>query len=427
MKMKRNKKRNKIKNYNFKFFAVFTMTLSLVLLVGLGGMLAYQYLGGEQSEDRPGELAGLNQESVTVPAAETDERPGLSDALLNDEPYGDILSDSAYMTANRIYARETAVPGEVSICFAGDILFDDAYAVMATAIQKGGAVGQGFSAALLERMQAADIMMLNNEFPYTDGGTPVMDKQYTFRAAPETAAWLKDMGVDIVSLANNHAFDFGEIGLADSLATLNEAGMPFVGAGANLEEAAAPVYFIAGGLKIAFVAATQIERLDNPDTRGATETESGVFRCWNPQKLLEVVTEAAENSDFVVVYIHWGTENELNPDWAQLDQAPQIAAAGADLIIGAHPHCLQGITYSNEVPVIYSLGNFWFSSREVDTGMIEAVIDANGLKTVRFIPALQKNCRTDLLDGAEKERVLQFMREQSPGVMIDEEGFVAPA
>ena len=92
--------------------------------------------------------------------------------------------------------------------------------------------------------------------------------------------YLDDLGVDLVSLANNHCYDFGETGLLDTLDTLQQDGIPYAGAGRNLEEAAAPVYFISGGMKIGFLSATQIERLDNPDTKGATEGEAGVFRCW---------------------------------------------------------------------------------------------------------------------------------------------------
>ena len=227
-------------------------------------------------------------------------------------------------------------------------------------------------------------------------------------------------------LANNHIYDFGEIGLLDTLDTLSGAGIPYVGAGEDLKEASAPIYFIVNDIKIAVVAATQIERLDNPDTRGATETSAGVFRCWNPEKLYETVSMAKENSDFVVVYIHWGTENVTEPDWAQLEQAPKLAQAGADLIIGDHPHCLQGITYFEDTPVIYSLGNFWFNSKTVDTGMVQVTIDREGLKSFRFVPAVQSDCRVDLAHGEDADRILSYMRELSPNVTIDEEGYVKP-
>lgn len=172
------------------------------------------------------------------------------------------------------------------------------------------------------------------------------------------------------------------------------------------------------------VSATQIERLDNPDTRGATENSPGVFRCWNPEKLYEVVEKAKENSDFVIVYIHWGTENEAEPDWAQLEQAPKLAEAGADLIIGGHTHCLQGIQYYGDVPVLYSLGNFWFNSKTVDTCLFKVNITKDGIESMQFIPAIQQESRTDLAYGTEKERIISYMESISDGVTLDGEGYV---
>ena len=268
-------------------------------------------------------------------------------------------------------------------------------------------------------------MMLNNEFAYSNRGTPIEEKQFTFRARPETARYLTDMGVDLVSLANNHAYDYGPGALVDTLDTLQEEGIPYVGAGRDISEARKIVYYIVGDMKIAFVSATQIERLDTPDTKEATETSAGVFRCWNGAKLLETVREAAANSDFVVAYIHWGTENEVELDWAQLKQAPELVDAGADLVIGDHPHCLQPIGVIRGVPVIYSLGNFWFNSKTIDTGLVEVVIDQTGIVSYQFVPCLQSGCRTTLLQGAEKDRVLSYMRSISEGVQIDAEGYVS--
>lgn len=342
----------------------------------------------------------------------------------NAEKYAEFLQNKEYLMNNRIYAIQETEQGEVSMLFAGDILFDDEYAVMANAINRGGRVEDVFSAELLEEMRGADILMVNNEFPYTNRGIALENKQFTFRADTETVSWLNDMGVDIVSLANNHAFDFGEIGLLDTFETLETVGMPYVGAGRNIEEASAPVFFMTGNIKIGILSATQIERLDHPDTRGAEENVSGVFRCWNPQLLYETIQKTKEECDFLVVFIHWGTENTDELDWAQLDQAPKLAEAGADLIIGAHPHCLQGIDYVGNVPVIYSLGNFWFNSKSLDTGMIEAVIDENGIKSLKFLPAKQEDCRTTLLEGEEKERVLNVMQALSHKVIVDNEGII---
>lgn len=415
--------------------AVFLLTLVLVLGTGFFAMFLYSTHGGREkiamSENGQKETNGSEAEEKnedfwhslweTIP--ENTEN-ATEEELADNSRYGEVLLDPEYMAANRIYEKENKTEGIVSIGFAGDILFDDEYAIMANLLQRGVSIENGISESLLAQMQDVDIMMINNEFPYTDGGTPTEGKTYTFRADTSTVSYLDDMGVDIVSLANNHVYDFGEIGLLDTLSTLEEAGVPYVGAGRNLEEASAPVYFISGDVKIAFVSATQIERLDNPDTKGATENSAGTFRCWNPEKLYEVVAQAKENSDFVIVFIHWGTENVTEPDWAQLQQAPEIARAGADLIIGAHSHCLQGIQYFGDTPVFYSLGNFWFNSKTLDTCMVRVDISKEGLERIEFIPAVQSDCRTDLAYGSEKDRIISYMNSISYGAGIDADGLV---
>jgi len=338
--------------------------------------------------------------------------------------YDEVLNDSQYMEENGIIPWTTEKDEVVTLGFVGDILLDDEYAIMANLLNRGGRIEDGIAPEMLSHMQGVDILVANNEFPYTDRGAAVEGKTYTFRAEPDAVAYLQDAGVDVAVLANNHMFDFGEEGLLDTLDVLSAAGISYIGAGRDLEEASAPVYFIANDIKIAIIAATQIERLDNPDTRGAGENTSGVFRCLNPEKLYEVVAEAEKNSDFVIVYMHWGTENESEPDWAQLEQGAGLAQAGADLIIGAHPHCLQGITYYEEVPVVYSLGNFWFNSKTVDTGMMQVEIDKEGLRSMQFIPAIQSDSRVVPAYGAEKERILSYMRELSDGARIDAKGYV---
>lgn len=417
-----------------KPFWVFAVTLSAVILLGLLAVAAVKFYfkpsvsaqegqdqetgtGDQKIQEKKGDSLWENvsgeQETMAQAATPTPSR------------YGSELADVEYRKANRIYAWEADREDEVTLGFVGDLLLDDEYAIMANLLRRGGTINDGISDALLSELQGVDILVANNEFPYTDRGIPTEGKTFTFRADTKTVAYLHDMGVDTAVLANNHIFDFGEEGLLDTLDTLAGAGIPHVGAGRNLAEASAPVYYIVNDMKIALVAATQIERLENPDTRGATEDSSGVFRCLDPAKLCEIVGQAKENSDFVIVYIHWGTENVTEPDWAQLDQAPKIAEAGADLIIGDHPHCLQGITYAGDTPVFYSLGNFWFNSRTVDTGMVKVTIGREGLKSLQFVPALQSDCRVDLVYGTEKERILNHLRSLSPQVAIDQEGYVS--
>lgn len=328
--------------------AVFAITFMTVLSVGCAVLLSlYAYQNRDSAAMT--EPAQLPEDKETEP-----ER----------EPARSIVEEmKAEAAAPAVQAEqkpEEAVEEErdVTLAFAGDILFDDNYSIMVALKQRENGISDSVSEELRTEMKNADICMLNNEFTYTTRGEPTPEKAYTFRAKPEHAAMLHELGVDIVSIANNHTYDFGEVSLLDTLDTLTQEGILYAGAGRNLDEAGAPVYFETGGMTIGIVAATQIERLDNPDTKGATKDRAGVFRCWNPEKLLETVRETKAGCDFVVVYMHWGTENVAEPDWAQKDQSVMLAEAGADLIIGDHPHCLQPIDYVNGVPVVYSLGNF---------------------------------------------------------------------
>lgn len=397
---------------------IFGLTLILTIASGCALLLGGWALGGFGDP----QLAAVRLESQLVDLI--GEVSAAEEAAAASGKYAELLADTELCRQQNIYAKETASPEEITLVFAGDILFDDHYAVMAKMQQRGGKIEDAFSEEILEVTRGADIFMVNNEFPYTSRGTPTPEKKFTFRAKPEYASYLTDMGADLVSLANNHAYDYGEISLTDSIDTLNGIGIPFVGAGRNLEEAVKPVYFIANDKKIAFISATQIERTDNPDTKEATETSPGVFRCWDVERLLEVVRNAKQVSDYVVVYIHWGTESTEEIDWAQKEQAPKIAEAGADLIIGDHPHVLQPIGYSGETPVFYSLGNYFFNSKAQDTCLVKATLDENGLKSLQFIPGRQEDCYVTMLHGAEKERVLADMRRISPGVSIDADGFV---
>ncbi len=328
---------------------------------------------------------------------------------------------------NGVYTKSVKTPGEVTIVFGGDIDFDTGYANMNALRSRGGDISAALSPGLLSLLRDSDICILNNEFPYSDRGTPTAGKKFTFRAPPSTVHYLTDMGVDIVGLANNHAYDHGKDALLDTFDTLDSEGIPYVGAGHNIEEASKPVYFIAGGMKIGIVCATQIERTSPPDTKEATETEPGVLRTLDPARFLGVIEEAEAHSDFVIVFVHWGSENKNEFEASQRDLAEKYAAAGADLIMGAHPHVLQGFDYVGNVPVMYSMGNFWFNSKTLDNCAVQAVITRDGLKSLRFIPCQQRDCRTTMFDEGSEEfnRIIRQMRGFSTDhADIDDSGFV---
>jgi len=313
----------------------------------------------------------------------------------------------------------------VKLVIGGDVLLDDEYAMMATYRNKGSKLENAFSEDLIEYMRSADVFVVNYECTFTNRGIPTEGKRFTFRADPADVSFYHDMGVDAVSLANNHAYDYGEISLLDTLDTLDNADIAYAGAGRNLEEAMQPYYFVANGIKIAVVAATQIERLDVPDTKEATESAPGVLRCLDMNRILQVIGTAKKYADYVVLYVHWGTENQQEIDWWQAEQVRVFAESGVDVIVGNHPHCLQKIEYVSDVPVVYSLGNFWFNSKTVETGLLEITFSREKIQSLRFVPCLQSECKTVMLQGETKQSVLNTLRMISPDIWIDTEGYIS--
>lgn len=412
------------------YFSMFCMTLLATLIVG-GTCLVIWYVyqtdrgGRDISHDVAMETNEIQESLVPMSDGETLLDGGATEQdTIEQETVEDLVLDEETMKKNRIHQIETKGDTGISLLFAGDMLFDDSYAVMGTYQNRGNVLENGFSEDLIREMRDADICMINNEFPYSRRGTPIPGKAYTFRAEPTTVSILQDLGVDIVSLANNHASDYGTESLIDTVFTLQNAGIAYVGAGLNYEDASHPVYYMANGIKIAFVSATQIEQTDNPDTKGATETSPGVHRAWNDDRVFDVIREAKANSDFVVFYVHWGTESTTELSWGQTNYVGKYVEAGADLIIGDHPHVLQKIDIVDGVPVIYSIGNFWFNSKGRDTCYIRCVVDQDGLQSFQFVPCAERDCMTIMLAGEEKERVIRYEQSISPEVVLDQEGFL---
>ena len=404
----------------------------------------------ENDADENGTSADASEESGADIIKASGESQGTASAIDAKDAYGNDMicagdsdsesNDKEATRAKRLEELENEgyIPikqrngSEISLSFAGDILFDERYAVMASILQhsKGSPdISAAFDEAMLSYMRESDIFIINNEFPYSDRGEPREDKQFTFRARPEYAALLKDIGADAVTLANNHVNDYGREAMIDTFSALNAAGVPYAGAGKNIEEASRPLYFTNGDVKIAVISVTQIERMSNPDTVGATESEPGVFRCVSDSeinRLTEAVRKSSDEGCFVIVCIHWGTEGSENVDSWQLKQGKMIAEAGADLIIGNHPHVLERLDYIGDTPVIYSLGNYLFNSKTLDTCICQVTLDAetSDIKSIRFIPAIQSGCRTTAASEAEEKRIISHMRELSPDVSIDDDGYV---
>jgi poly-gamma-glutamate synthesis protein (capsule biosynthesis protein) len=331
----------------------------------------------------------------------------------------------------RVTYQECASAEETVLSFTGDMNFDDRIGTMQ--YLKANGLSAILSDDLRSLMTESDILMVNNECTFSTRGEPLEGKAYTFRSDPSNASILKELGVDIAGIANNHVCDYGLDALSDTIAALDDAGIPNVGAGNNIDEAMRPWYFVANGKKIGIVAATQIERTYNY-TKEATETSPGVLKTLDPEKFTTLIRETKEQSDYVIAFVHWGTEGSSYYEADQVELAEAFAAAGADAVIGGHTHCLQGINYIGDVPVIYSLGNFWFGStptdgvRKRDTGVAQVIIGKDGSIQCRFVPCVQENRRTTLVeDETEKARIIAYEQSLSSGIHIDSDGYVTKA
>ena len=320
-----------------------------------------------------------------------------------------------------------AITGEYdfTLCFAGDISLDESAVTTAQLDASKGDIRKCISPELIEIMKRADVMCLNNEFTYSTNGSPLPNKAYTFRANPDRISVLHDMGVDMVTLANNHVYDYGKQALLDTLDTFDEAGIAYFGAGRNLEEAMDAVYVTIDDKVIAFVGASRAEK--NKMTPQATETEPGILRCYDTTLFLESIRTADENADFVIAVVHWGTEYSYDLENVQLTTGKEYLDAGADVIIGAHSHCLQGMEYYDGKPIVYSLGNYWFNNKTLDSMLVELHFYGNDEESnleLKMIPAIQTNATTNWVDEGEQQRIYDFMERISINIEIDENGMV---
>jgi len=208
-------------------------------------------------------------------------------------------------------------------------------------------------------LQVPDLTMVNLESALAEAAVgDAQLKEFTFRSPPEAVALLREAGVDGVALANNHALDYGRPALSRTLELLDEGGVGRAGAGANSAEAFAPMLFVRDGTRVAVLSYSRVL----PGSWAALEDRSGVASAYDATRTIEAIEQAAQAADVVVVMVHWGVELDGCPQPYQRSLAATWADAGADLIIGSHPHVLQGVEQIGDAWAVYSTGNFVFPS-----------------------------------------------------------------
>ena len=306
---------------------------------------------------------------------------------------------------------------EATLLFAGDLFLTD---LLQSKYNQQG-ISAAASDSLLSVLREADIFMLNEEFPFGTTGEPMEEKEYTFRVDPSYSTVLSELGVDIVTLANNHMLDFGRGPLTETLNTLDQAGIAHVGAGENIDEAKALKTFEMDGRTIGFLGAS---RVIPEHSWNASSGSSGLFTTYDAAALVEQIQKAEESCDFTVVYVHWGIEKNTQPEEYQKTLARQYIDAGADAVIGAHPHVLQGIEFYQGKPIFYSLGNFIFSNGAYETMLVELTV--GGTETeIRLIPCVSEANQMRLLEESAWPAFYQNLESLSFGITIGDDGTVS--
>lgn len=316
--------------------------------------------------------------------------------------------------------------GQVTLLFGGDVLLSEH---VLNAYQKGGGIGGVLDGGYREVIDAADFFMVNQEFPFSNRGTAAEDKQYTFRLPPERVAMFLEMGIDGVSLANNHALDFGTDALLDSCDTLDGAGILHTGAGASLEEAKKPVIAEINGIRVGILGATRVI----PEAGWAAgKNHPGMLATYDASATLEEIRRMRTECDYVAVFVHWGIEREERPQEYQRTLGQQYIDAGADLVVGSHPHVLQGIEYYKGKPIVYSLGNFVFGSSIPKTALLKVTLPEKGMEGevgagLQLIPGTSGAGYTRrLTDEGELHAFYEYIESISFGVSLDLQGIIVP-
>lgn len=213
-------------------------------------------------------------------------------------------------------------------------------------------------AAMKSELAKADLNLANLESPISINGNEFTSKQFRFRAEPELASSLRKAGFQLVTLANNHSMDFGAQALADTLKNLEGAGIAWIGAGPDLAEARKMALYTIKGKKIAFLGYS----LTQPSEFFAGQQRPGTVPGYEKLVVADVAS-ARRQADYVIVSFHWGKEGSDAPQTYQRSTAHKAIEAGADVIIGHHPHVLQGVERYKGGIIFYSLGNFAFASK----------------------------------------------------------------
>jgi poly-gamma-glutamate synthesis protein (capsule biosynthesis protein) len=272
---------------------------------------------------------------------------------------------SAAPAASPSGSPSPAPAAKITLAFAGDVHFTGKTAALLN--NPATAVGP-----FAKQLSAADLSIVNLETAVTTRGTPE-PKEFHFRAPASAYTALERAGIDVASLGNNHALDYGRVGLLDSLDSAKAAGMPVIGAGRTADEAYAPYVTTIKGVRIAVLAMSQIHTL--AESWAPTATRPGIAMAHDLDRAARAVRDARAQADVVIVFMHWGVEGSNCPKAEMRTLANRLAAAGATMIVGTHAHVPLAGGWIGKTYVHYGLGNFvWYTGGGPSRGATDTIV-----------------------------------------------------
>jgi poly-gamma-glutamate capsule biosynthesis protein CapA/YwtB (metallophosphatase superfamily) len=274
-----------------------------------------------------------------------------------------------------------------------------------------------------ERLKSADLAIANLETPLTDWTeqTPYKDKAAVEAgkdvilrvSSPQAAQALVQGGIKVVGLANNHTMDFTDHGLLETFERLRKAGVLFAGAGDNLAAAEDALILEIKGRRIGILSFSDVV----PRYSWAEETRPGIATGKEADRVVAAIQRARPKVDILILLLHWGTQFVQEPVPRQLFLAQQAQRAGADLVLGAHPHVLQGVGCLGRVPVVYSAGNFVFPTMSLPTrrtAIFEFEFSVDGPPSLHLVPVMiDEEGAPQLVEGATRQDILSEMSKLS--------------
>ena len=323
--------------------------------------------------------------------------------------------------------EETKEYENVTLAFVGDVYFsDDLYN---NYVNHNNNVLGIMDETILNNFKDVDIMVANHEYATTNVSNDKKDTRqlYNFKSPTEREFLWNELGVDVVSLANNHVLDYGKEGFFDTLNTLEEININAIGAGENLDKAMESYITTINGKKIAILAACKF--VVDGDWY-ATEDSLGVLTTYPSTRYFGLVKEEItrlkeeEKCDFVITYVHFGVERQNTPNEDQKTISYGYIDAGADMVIGSHAHTLQGVEFYNGKPIYYNLGNFLFGSYKVDTIVLNIEINEDNTCKTSIIPCIAKGYKVNVPRDENYQRILDYVESISINASIDENGNV---